>query len=113
LSAAVLDTTADLVPLANVIAPDRATAPSQVQPAVDALGYHDADPMEGLLALRLGPAGDGGTLPWTSAAEDLGLRAGSSHTAFILSAPSAEFRVLWCDDLSQQSVLTDCVVIGQ
>jgi len=114
LSAAVLDSTANLVPLARAIEPDRGTDPSQTPPVVDALGYHDGEVVLGMLALRIGPTGDGGALPWTSAAEDLGLGAGSSHTAFILSAATGgEFRVLWCNDLSQESVLTDCLVIGQ
>jgi hypothetical protein len=122
LSIAILNTTADLAPLASVVEPDMATSPSQVPPIVDAFGYHDGYAMSGAcsdassigcLSLRIAPAGGGTALPWTSASEDLGLGPGSVHTAFILSGVGVEFKVLWCSDLSQRTALTDCVTIGQ
>jgi hypothetical protein len=116
LSVAVLDTTADLVPLATVVPPDHASTPSQVSPTVDALGYHAGAATVGPLAIRLTPAGargDAGALPWTSAAELLSMSAGSIHTAFILTDLTEQFLVLWCNDLSDDPVLTECGLIGQ
>jgi hypothetical protein len=113
LSAAILDSTANVVPLASVIEPGRATEPSETPPFVDALGYSDALAMSGRLALRIGPAGDGGSLPWTSAVADLGLGRGSLHTAFILSAAVEEYQVLWCNDETPEGFLTNCAVVGQ
>jgi hypothetical protein len=113
LSVSVLDSTADLVPLAAVIPPDQVSAPSQLPPVVDALGYHDGYALAGLLAFRIGPAGDAATLAWTSVAGELDLHAGTTHTAFILSAAEDPFQVLWCDDLEQEPVLTDCTLIRQ
>jgi hypothetical protein len=116
LSVAVLDTTANLVPLASVVPPDQAATPSQVSPTVDALGYHAGVATNKPLAIRLTPAGartDAAGLSWTSAAELLSVGSGSIHTGFILSDPAEQFQVLWCNDLSDDPVLTECGLIRE
>jgi hypothetical protein len=109
----VLDSTANLSPLAAVIEPGFAASPSSRPPVVDALGYHEGDPMGDPLAFRIGPASSAGALSWTSAAVPLELRSGTVHTGFIVGQGPESYAVLWCDDLAKTSRLASCVFVGQ
>jgi hypothetical protein len=113
ISVGVLDSMANFSSLAAVVDPGSAASPSEKPPVVDALGYHDGGPMPDPLAFRIGPAFTLGALSWTSAALSLDLRASSVHTGFIVGEGPSAYRVLWCDDLSESSGVTDCTLVSQ
>ena len=56
-------------------------------------------------------AADASVDSWLSASGDLGLRGGSLHTGFVLSADEQPFEVLWCTDTSTSGDRTTCDVV--
>jgi hypothetical protein len=82
--------------------------------SVDTLGYVTADPIPPPASFAIAPAApvDAAALPqkpWQSAPQDLGLRGGSLHTAFVLTGSGDDaFEVLWCADTTTSGDQTEC-----
>jgi hypothetical protein len=96
------------IAVAGSVAPMRA-ANANAAPRVDALGYHDEPPRTDALAIHVRPLLSGGAPPWTSVTSDLGLRASTVHTAFVVSGDAASpYVVVWCDDTEVVGAWTRC-----
>lgn len=86
-----------IAPVAATIHPRQASSPSNVNPIVDALGYHDLVPIAGLSSLRFVAVNPQGG-PWSTAAADLGLASNAVRTAFVVSVQQG-LGVIVCSDL--------------
>lgn len=117
--AAVQDLHVDVIgtqktPLADDVGLGSASNQSVSSPQTDALGYTLLAPEPPANALVLTGAADAsfaGT--WTSVYTDLGLRAASLHTGFIVSDATDTFDVVWCSDTSTVGKRVDCRVLGK
>lgn len=103
------------LPLADLIEPRRAAAPSATVP-VDSLGYATIAPLPSPARLAASAApgtsgGDASTGSWASEAGELDLRGGSLHTGFILSSDAQLYEVLWCTDTSTAGDRTLCSLV--
>lgn len=98
-----------VVPLAARVEPAKTASPSTTDPAVGPLGYHDGQPLA-VGALHVAEIGDGGAdaqaVSWLSAVTKLDLRAGATHTGFVVSDPTGDLAILLCDDADDDAGCT-------
>lgn len=116
---AVRAASSDAITVADRVEPKGAAQPSASVP-VDSLGYATIPPVPSPAQLAVGAAAastgtsggaDASVDSWLSASGDLGLRGGSLHTGFVLSADEQPFEVLWCTDTSTSGDRTTCDVV--
>lgn len=109
---------ATTIPLADLVEPKKAAAPSATVP-VDSLGYATITPLPSPAQLAVGaaagsapPAADAAVDSWVSVAGELDLRGGSLHTGFVLSSDDQQpYEVLWCTDTALAGERTLCTLV--
>ncbi len=95
------------VVLAPEVDPGEATLPS-TSPPVDSLGYLDAASVPGVAAVQLDSMGDAQPHTWTTPFVDLGARAGTVHTGFVVNLQGGALGLAWCGDLSSRALPPSC-----
>ena len=108
---ATLRTNGATTPLAADIEPSHAATPTGISPVIDALGYNDAAPVLDPARISLDNRAGAWPSPWAGPMLDLGLRAGSIHTGFIVNGYSSILRVVWCNDTDVAAPVDRCTVL--
>ena len=89
----------------------RMTSAPSTSPAIDALGYATLPPFQPPTALELATLGDVAATHWTTAASDLTVQTGTSHTGIIVTFGQGALGIAWCGDAPTNRGAATCAVL--